>query len=287
MLKRLGWRMGEGLGKEGNGRVLLVEATFKNDKHGLGHMPTVEQPPRAAAVQSSGDAGGLVTLHSPQVRTELNGIWGHILSFDEGSGQHNVRPPSGEQIAVRSSSLAEPPRRRFDDGSLVALHSLNARSELNGLDGEVLGFDEDSRRHIVMLASGEQVAVRPANLADVSEQPKHSLGASRGNASARACDDYDLRVDFEVELQRWNGGAGHKAELTPAYYTFPPLPPHEKILGSRPGSQLLTKSMKPTSSACGAVKEQAKARRATQVKAIKAELIRRALWENHGSGAVW
>ena len=286
MLKRMGWSLGEGLGKKGGGRLLPVAVEFKNDKRGLGCGQSFD-------VQSF-DTESSVILHSLQAQPELNGLSGRVFGFDEESRRQSVTLQSGEQVAVRSANIADQclqsePDRLLDVGSLVSLRNLHARLELNGFDGRVISFNEASKRCVVRLARGDQVAIRPANLSSQSESSCSE--ARRDNMPpASPCDEHDLRVDFEIELQRRSGGRPYEAELgAQHYFTFPPLAPHEMLI--RHSQRHERRTARSLGATPAVDKKKTKARRAallkTQLKALKAELIRRALWENPSSGLAW
>ena len=61
--------------------------------------------------------------------------------------------------------MADSSQWGIPQGRRVTLHSLKARPDLNGGEGEVVGFNEQSGRYTVQLhPSGEQIALKSSNL---------------------------------------------------------------------------------------------------------------------------
>jgi len=64
-------------------------------------------------------------------------------------------------------SICEQDKARIKPGSAVIIHSLEARSELNGQRGVVLAWRSDSERYAVKV-QGQEVALKPASVRLVS-----------------------------------------------------------------------------------------------------------------------
>ena len=81
-------------------------------------------------------------------------------------------------------------RDSIAEGQRVRLHSLQAKPELNGMEGTVVSFDTSSGRLGVQLSGHEKpIALRPANLTvftvEEAEKPARQQEAARQHGAAR------------------------------------------------------------------------------------------------------
>ena len=57
-------------------------------------------------------------------------------------------------------------------GDRVRLHPLQAAAQHNGVDGHLLKWNASTRRWGVMLSTGQELSVRPANLMPACSHPR-------------------------------------------------------------------------------------------------------------------
>ena len=89
----------------------------------------------------------------------LNGSTGVVQGYDESNERYVVKiDESGERLALRADKLLQLVSR-------ARMVSLESRQDLNGKTADVMDWDASAERYTVQVFStGEQVALRPANL---------------------------------------------------------------------------------------------------------------------------
>jgi hypothetical protein len=74
-------------------------------------------------------------------------------------------------MGIIEELVDEPPEDQLHEGATVRVDGLKAAPEHNGVEGELLKFDQDAGRWQVLLATGPAVKVKSANLIFVRPKP--------------------------------------------------------------------------------------------------------------------
>jgi hypothetical protein len=188
MLRRMGWRDGEGLGVRGDGRRDPIEASSKRagDTAGLGFQgqprskrgkgkgtaqaeskgataPRGKSPPSGdrfggtseATFTSMYDAAPLkrgVQVRVGGLKTThglgLNGRLGCVQRFDTTTGRYAVLLDPGAQSGAEATTVALRPTALTQQLTAV-LTGLESRADLNGSECEVISFAPDRGRYTV------------------------------------------------------------------------------------------------------------------------------------------
>lgn len=154
--------------------------------------PPVEEPTIATPHCSHFQPGERVSIAGLRARAELNGQTGVLVEFladhdrwrvrmDDGTGKCFLRANlqsladadasaarPGDGASTHPSRHREPGRGQVSQllevGMHVRVHSLKHRAELNGQGGELLGFDGQEQRWVVLLQDGTRKRLRQENL---------------------------------------------------------------------------------------------------------------------------
>ena len=93
-------------------------------------------------------------------------------------------------MGIIEELVDEPPEDQLHEGATVRVDRLKAAPEHNGVEGELLKFDQHARRWQVQLATGPAVKVKPANLTFVRPKPAFRFAPRRRSGS-----DDEISVD--------------------------------------------------------------------------------------------
>ena len=93
-------------------------------------------------------------------------------------------------MGIIEELVDEPPEDQLHQGATVRVDRLKAAPEHNGVEGELLKFDQDAGRWQVLLATGPAVKVKPANLIFVRPKPAFRFAPRRRSGS-----DDEISVD--------------------------------------------------------------------------------------------
>jgi hypothetical protein len=143
--------------------LLFIDALKLNLKSARANMSS-----KSAADVKEFTIDTFVTIAGLQGNPELNGKYGKVLSFDEGSGRYTVKiNNSAKTVAIKRDNLQAV--ATFAINTFVTIAGLAARQDLNGKYGKVLSFDEGNGRYTVAINNTAQtVAIQPDNLQAVA-----------------------------------------------------------------------------------------------------------------------
>lgn len=113
--------------------------------------------------------GDLVKVKELVGAAELNGLFGHVLSFNFEKGRFVVDLGGGMQKALRPRNVERVAKAEecFEKGDKVEAHGLKGAAELNGQAARVVGLNNKTGRYIVRWiasSTGGNKALRPQNL---------------------------------------------------------------------------------------------------------------------------
>merc|ERR1719482_268387 len=161
-------------------------------------------PPPAAGDSTQFTPGQRVRIAHLQARPELNGLEGTIVQWDVAEERWRIRMDDGTGKMLRAANLeaasaaSNPPvtGANLTIGQSVRVTGLQARPELNGLEGTLVDWDASEMRWKIRMTDGTGKMLRPVNLQLI---PSPSADAAGTSASAVATGEIPNEAEATFE----------------------------------------------------------------------------------------
>merc|ERR1712107_532269 len=114
--------------------------------------------PRTSEYYDSIPTGTVVRLKELVNSPERNGDRGRIVQYDRTTGRYVVQMIDDDDDSIMKIK----PSNLFQQHVAVTIHGLQTNTELNGMNGTILGYDDHKQRYTVSSNNGP-ISLKPSN----------------------------------------------------------------------------------------------------------------------------